>query len=215
MSTDFYAPLEADNFFHIYNRGNDGIRIFYNEENYSYFLWKFDEYMSKFISVYSYCLLTNHFHFLIKVKSEENVLKAAKEQNNYRRIIDKAIKEKEDVVAAIVSEQFRRFFMAYSKAVNNQADRHGSLFTKRFRRIAIKDENYLKRVVFYIYNNPVHHKVSEKLENYKWSTYPKILSAKKTLLMKNEVIEWFGGKENYIYMHKSGFDTEDISEIED
>lgn len=142
-------------------------------------------------------------------------MKAVMDKKNFARIINKAKAEKEDIVAAVVSEQFRRFFMAYSKAINNQKGRHGSLFTKRFRRIAIKDDNYLKRVVFYIHNNPVHHKVSEKLENYKWSTYPKTLSVKKTLLMKNDVIEWFGGKENYIYMHKSGFDTEGIGDIED
>ncbi|NJO90290.1 MAG: hypothetical protein HC831_16100 [Chloroflexia bacterium] len=215
MKINFYAPLEADNFFHIYNRGNDGIKIFYNEENYNYFLWKFDEYMSQFVSVYSYCLLINHFHFLVKVKNEKEIIQVVKEQKNFTRIINKTTEEKEDIVAAIMSEQFRRFFMAYGKAINNQTGRHGSLFTKRFRRIVIKDESYLKRVVFYIHNNPVHHGICPDLENYRWSTYRKIISSKKSKLMKEEVIECFEDKANYIFMHKSGFDTEDISEIED
>jgi putative transposase len=215
MKVNFYAPLETDNFFHLYNRGNDGIKIFYNKENYSYFLWKFDEYMTKFVLVYSYCLLTNHFHFLIKVKSEKEVLEAVEGKKNFQKTIDKAKKEKEDVVSAIVSEQFRRFFMAYSKAINKQTGRHGSLFTKRFKRIVVKDEDYLKRIVFYIHSNPVHHQISENLENYKWSTYKKILSMKQTKLMKEDVIDWFNDKTNYIYIHQSGFDTDDISEIED
>ncbi len=38
---------------------------------------------------------------------------------------------------------------------------------------------------------------------------------KQTKLMKEDVIDWFNDKTNYIYMHQSGFDTDDISEIED
>ncbi|MBN2521595.1 MAG: hypothetical protein JXB17_13870 [Bacteroidales bacterium] len=61
-------PLEADKYYNIYNRGNNYEKIYYKEENYYYFLKKFKEYLYEFIEVYAYCLLPNHFHFLIKVK---------------------------------------------------------------------------------------------------------------------------------------------------
>ncbi len=215
MKKDFYAPLEADCFFHIYNRGNDGINIFYDNENYGYFLKKFDEYLSAYLSVYSYCLLPNHFHFLVKIKSEQTVLKAANKMKGIERIKTTALKANNDIVAAIVSEQFRRFLMSYSKAVNKQIRRDGSLFTKRFKRIRINTLEYLQRLVFYIHNNPEHHELCDDFKNYKWSTYNKILSSQKSKLMKADVLDWFENEENYVYMHKSSYDTDDISEIED
>ncbi len=215
MKTNFYAPLEADCFFHIYNRGNDGINIIYEEENYAYFLRRFDNYLSDYLQVYSYCLLPNHFHFLVKIKNEKTILKAAKKIKGIDAIIKNAIKAEVDVVAAIVSEQFRRFFMAYSKAVNKQERRHGSLFTKRFKRKKANTMGYLQRLVFYIHNNPVHHELCDDFKNYKWGTYKKILSSGNSKLMKTELIAWFDDKENYEYMHNCGYKTDDISEIED
>ena len=215
MKTDFYAPLESDCFFHIYNRGNDGIDIFYEDENYAYFLRRFDNYLSDYLHVYSYCLLPNHFHFLVKIKSEETILKAAGKIKGIEKIKKDAAKKGTDIIAAIVSEQFRRFFMAYSKAINKQTRRHGSLFTKRYKRKKVNTMGYLQRLVPYIHNNPVHHELCEDFKNYKWNTYKKILSSRKSKLMKTDVLGWFGDKENYEYMHKSGYGTDDISEIED
>jgi len=56
-----------------------------------------------------------------------------------------------------VNEAFRKFFLSYSQAINKQNNRHGSLFEKNFKRILIKNENHLFRLVYYIHNNPVHH----------------------------------------------------------
>ena len=165
--------------------------------------------------VYSYCLLPNHFHILVKIKNKKTVLKAAEKISSIDRIKKEATKKGNDIIASIVSEQFRRFFMAYSKAINNQTGRHGSLFTKRFKRKQINKFEYLQRLVFYIHNNPVHHEICENFKKYKWNTYQKILSSQKSKLMKADVIDLFENKENYVYMHKSRYDTDDISEIED
>ncbi len=160
-------------------------------------------------------MLPNHFYFLVKIELEQNVLEAANKIKGIESIKATALKANNDIVAAIVSEQFRRFFMAYSKPINKQTRRDGSLFTKRFKRIRINSFEYLQRLVFYIHNNPVHHELCEGFKNYKWNTYNKILSSQKSKLMKADVLDWFENKENYIYMHKSRYDTDDISEIED
>jgi len=44
-------------FYHIFNRGNNSGKIFFKEENYKYFLKKFDQYLSAYVFVYAYCLL--------------------------------------------------------------------------------------------------------------------------------------------------------------
>ena len=171
-------PLLPGNFYHIFNRGNNREKIFYIESNYRYFLKKYDEYMSGCVDTYAYCLLPNHFHFLIRIKDDIN-------------------NEKK------VSEQFRKLFITYSQAINKQEKRTGSLFTKRFKRKLVKDTGSLPHLVFYIHHNPVHHKIGISLENYRWSSYSKILEPKKSILLKNEVLEWFDGVEGYVEYHRN------------
>lgn len=61
-------PLEEGLFYHIYNRGNNRERLFYRNENYRFFLRRYDEYLSDYVETYSFCLLPNHFHLLVRVK---------------------------------------------------------------------------------------------------------------------------------------------------
>ena len=58
----------------------------------------------------------------------------------------------------LISEQLRKFFLSYTKAVNKKANREGSLMRKNFRRKPIDDNSYLKYLIWYIHNNPVHQK---------------------------------------------------------
>jgi putative transposase len=79
MSTqqDISLPLLPENYYHIFNRGNDKRNIFFNIENYSYFLEKYEKYTTGYFDTYSYCLLDNHFHLLVKPKSADEILGAA------------------------------------------------------------------------------------------------------------------------------------------
>ncbi|HRP60464.1 MAG TPA: transposase, partial [Vicingus sp.] len=57
--------LETKCYYHIYNRANGSEKIFLNEENYLFFLQKYIEYIHPIAETYCYCLMPNHFHFLI------------------------------------------------------------------------------------------------------------------------------------------------------
>ena len=56
--------------YHIYNHANGWENIFKVEENYRYFLQKMGDYAPKVVDVLAYCLLPNHFHFLVQVKKK-------------------------------------------------------------------------------------------------------------------------------------------------
>jgi hypothetical protein len=52
MSTHFECSLEEGCYYHIYNRGNDGINLFYKPGNYIYFLRKYHAYLSDYVETY-------------------------------------------------------------------------------------------------------------------------------------------------------------------
>jgi len=98
---------------------------------------------------------------------------------------------------------FSHLFNAYSTYINKRYSRHGSLFERPFKRKLIDNEKYLKNVVVYIHNNPVHHGFCEHPMEYPWSSYLNCLSESPAMLMREEVISWFGDKNNFRLAHKS------------
>lgn len=173
----YHQPLYLDSYYHIYNRAVGKEKLFYKDINYSYFLNKFKYYLRQYVDVFSYCLLPNHFHFLIKVK-----------ENNPQ----------------IVSKHFRRLFISYSMSINKQENRTGNLFIKNFKRRLIDDENYLISVIRYSHLNPVHHKLKSDYGNYSYSSYRTIISNSTTTLKRENVLGWFSGKERFIEFHEEG-----------
>ncbi len=87
-------------------------------------------------------------------------------------------------------------------AFNKRYKRSGALFLNPFRRVAIKNEEHLTQVVIYQHANALKHGIHKDFENYKWSSYRTILSDKSTLLRRDELLQYFGGKEQFIKMHK-------------
>lgn len=57
--------FEAANLYHIYNRGNNRQTIFFSRENYLYFLTKVKKYIYPNADILAWCLMPNHFHFLL------------------------------------------------------------------------------------------------------------------------------------------------------
>ena len=201
---NYYPPLFEGTYYHIYNRGNNRENIFYSLRNYKYFLLKYDHYLSEYLDTYAYCLLPNHFHFFVKVKERENTDTIARSDgigNNSNGIF---------LISSQISEQFRRFFIGYSQAINKQEHRSGSLFQKGFKRIHIDSQRHLIYLIYYIHANPKNHGLVEDFRKYPYSSYERILIDKATKLRKKEVLQWFGSKLEYIKFHEAVRDLEEI-----
>lgn len=131
-------PIEADCFYHIYNRSVNGETIFKTPENYINFLNKVKSYLLPVCDIYCYALLPNHFHFLVKIKSAE-VLKNFVVESGKKHLVKPSNlnmhEEKKNTQNAmglhspqhIFSKQFSRIFNSYSQAFNKQNGRHGPL----------------------------------------------------------------------------------------
>ena len=189
-----FVPLEENQFYHIYNRGNNGAPLFFEERNYHFFLKKLDEYLSDYSFIYAYCLLPNHFHLLLSVKDFETIAPDKKCIKKGSQLLT--------IPHQIISERFRCFFLSYSKAIKQQEKRTGSLFEKNHKRIKVESSQYLLSLVNYIHRNPETHQLTKDYKVYSYSSYQSILSNKPTKLRREEVLEWFGGREHYILYHE-------------
>ena len=66
-------PLENGNYYHVYNRGNNSEDLFRENTNYLYFLELLKKYLLPVVDIYAYCLMSNHFHLLIRIKDDHDV----------------------------------------------------------------------------------------------------------------------------------------------
>lgn len=195
-------PLENGKYYHIYNRGNNGIDLFYEIENYNHFLKLYEKYIDPIAETFAWCLMKNHFHILVYIK-ETNEIDTTK--------LEYSSTNKPKTVNA--SKQFSNLFNAYTLAMNKRYNRTGSLFEKNFKRKVVASENYFQKLIFYIHNNPVHHKFTENILEYPWTSYGTIISTKKTKLQRNRVIKSFNDLENFKYYHSINQDLDEIENL--
>ena len=184
----YYTKFEEDKFYHIYNRTVDRKPMFRNEGNFEFFLKRFDKYLSPVIDTYAYCLLGNHFHLLVRIQN----LTAYKNLSNLNP---------DTTAHDIVFKNFRKFFQSYAMAFNKHHDRIGTLFQTPFKRALVDSESYFTWLVFYIHANPQLHGMMDDFRDWKWSSYHRLLIDNPSKLKKLEVLNWFGGKENFINYH--------------
>jgi putative transposase len=63
-------PIEEEYYYHIYNRGINGTNIFKEKKNFGYFLYLYSKFVGPIADTFAYCLLRNHFHFLVRIKEK-------------------------------------------------------------------------------------------------------------------------------------------------
>jgi REP element-mobilizing transposase RayT len=198
-------PLTCGNYYHIYNRGIDGCNLFRETDNYEYFLSLYDKYISPVADTYAWVLMPNHFHFLVRLKEEAEVAASTPGEAS-----DLTGFENLSGVQKPPHQHFSNLFNAYTKAFNKRTGRHGNLFERPFKRKLIDNEWYLKQVILYIHNNPVHHVFCSHPMEYPWSSYLTCVSIKPTKLHREQVIGWFDNQANFKYLHDQKVQVEQI-----
>ena len=189
----YFTRFEEGEFYHVYNRTVDRKLMFKNEENNHFFLKKFHFYLDEVLTIYAYCLLNNHFHFLIKIC--DNLDKYRIENNIYST----------SSAHEIVSRQLRKFFQCYALSFNKQHDRCGTLFQTPFKRVRVKNNPYLIYLIYYIHSNAQKHELVDDFKHWNWSSYNNILEDNTPV--NQEIIQWFGEKKDYINFHTNHFDN--------
>lgn len=137
--------IEYENaFYHVMNRGRGCENTFLSDNDFEYFLHCIEQASLRFnIEVHSYCLMTNHYHLLIKTP-DANLGRAMKHINGL-----------------------------YTQYFNRTHNTDGALFRGRYKAVLVDADNYLLHVSRYIHRNPIETSTPlvEELVKYKWSSY--------------------------------------------
>jgi putative transposase len=137
--------LVENEIFHVYNRGNQQQPIFFNKENYLFFLQKVRSHLCPICDILAYCLMPNHFHFLIRTNAK-TVAPAA--------IPNRAIRMN------AFSKEMGKLLSSYTRALQKQEGFTGSLFqqktkAKQVSGRMINGADYTITCLRYILHNPV------------------------------------------------------------
>lgn len=197
-----HEPLHPGYFYHVYNRGNNRETIFRTADNYRFFLQRFAHHVEPVAATYAYCLLPNHFHFLVYIRTEVE-----------QRAWHESCQLSESWQLLEPQLAFKNLFISYSMAFNQQTGRTGSLFQKPFRRKRVTDDRYFTALVMYIHRNPQTHGLIADFRDWPWSSYGAVLSDKSSRVQRAEVLAWFNGPAEFKNAHQVAPDEKMIGSL--
>jgi putative transposase len=203
VNTKYIATFEANHFFHIIAKAAGNNLLFHTDENRRFFLRKYLYCSSGYFDTYSYVLMDNHAHWLVKCNSHEGLTAHLSEISaDFLKTHQKKFIKNEISFEAALEFQCKDFFISYAMAYNKENKRQGGLFVNPFRRIKVADDAHFTQLIIYHHANVLKHLGQKNFQDYPWSSYQSFLSDKPTHLKREEVLEWFGGKEAFIKTHQ-------------
>ena len=71
---DYYPKLFPNQYHHCINHAVGQDLLFREADNYRYFLDKYEKYIEPITTTYAYCLMPNHFHFLLRINNKQEII---------------------------------------------------------------------------------------------------------------------------------------------
>lgn len=163
-------PFVQGGYYHVYNRGAGRQAIFHEERNYVYALRLLKRVARECeVTVVAYCLLPNHYHWLLRQDGETPAGKVP-----------------------------ARVFGSYTQAFNRAYERTGTLFEGPYKALAVETDAYFVNVCAYIHLNPVHHGLVASPEAWPYSNYLEWIEKRPgTLVDRNLVYAYFANPRAY------------------
>ena len=190
--------LEPGNIYLVYNQGNNRQKIFFRKENYHFFLKKIENHICPLADLLAWCLMPNHFHLIIALSD--------------RLTLSHPVTQDHPVT---LNSSIAVMLRSYTRAINIQENRSGSLFketTKAIRMGSIEseklkcenrkkinqetiqnsDEEYLFTCFRYIHQNPVKARLAKNATEWEFSSARDFASLRDGNLINWELCEQLG-----------------------
>ncbi|HET9056557.1 MAG TPA: hypothetical protein VFN30_06900 [Chitinophagaceae bacterium] len=176
-----------ENFYHIYNEGNNKQLLFFDDKNYHSFIDLYNAYVVPHCETICWCLMPNHFHFM--VYTDERCEKFEKQGG---------------LLLDPITNGFRKLLSGYAHNFNKSNNRTGSLFRPKTKSKCLSSEdykslsflylqNYLLSCFEYIHQNPVRAGLVDKAENWAWSSFCFYKGVHKVSFCNKELAEKYLG----------------------
>lgn len=197
-------------YYHVYNHANGREDLFLIPDNYHFFLRRYRELVEPVARLYAWCLMPNHFHLLVKVRSPEELRRAQEEfrqltanrQSGVRIIQQGTVSYDEKLLSQFASKCFSNLFNSYTQAFNRQQGRKGSLFMQNMKRLEVRGHESLSRVIRYIHVNPVRHQFVANAESWPYSSFRYLNDLASGQEDKKEIWDFFGGGQGFQTFHQ-------------
>jgi len=164
--------LERDKLYHVFNRTVGDELLFRSDENYRFFLRRYQTFLAESVETISYCLLPNHFHFFIRVVDEQRA-----------------------------SLNFKRLFQSYSLAYNRSIKRRGTLLERPFKRKEVLKSEHISRLIRYIHQNPQKHGFVDNFRKWKWTSFHEVYGQNGNRMTSKFAEDWFLSKSEFESFH--------------
>ena len=152
-----------DHYYHMYNRGAGRQSIFHNDADYLKCIRTMKLVANEYkISIIAYCLMSNHYHWLVRQDGE-----------------------------IPASDLPKRVFGSYSQAFNLKYHRSGTLFEDRFKVRLVSSDEYLRHLCLYIHGNPVKDGFAISPELWPYSNYQDWIGLRNGELVDRSFIQTF------------------------
>lgn len=189
------APFVPGQYYHFYNRGNNRQAIFFERENYLYFLKGIKKYLLPRVEVLAYCLMPTHYHLLGRVNAQTS-----------------GFLKNPEVLSAEVSQAMMRLGVSYTKAINKRFSRVGALLQGQFQAKPVQTHSHLLNLCVYIHANPVKDGLVASPEAWEFSNYLEWLGLRSgTLINRKFIEENFGTEEAYRQLVISYLKTRELA----
>jgi len=197
--------FEPGYYYHIYNRGNNARKIFYSRQNYQFFMQKVKEHLSPYASFIAWCLMPNHFHFVVYVHKTQI---AGEESSGDSHTITGS-----DSMTRVrtLNYSIGILLRSYTRAIQKQENFSGSLFQQHTQAKPLVDEikiepaywntafgtqinisegkSYLKTCVEYVHQNPVYTGLVDRAEDWEFSSFSDYLKMKGSSILDYDMIK--------------------------
>ena len=197
--------LQPNCSYHIFNHANGFENIFIEDENYRFFLEKYQQYILPIAETYAYCLLPNHFHLVVRIRRREvleEVFRNFKSTNFSKFPNLEKVEVTDNMIEYYISKQFANLFSCYTQSFNKVNKRRESLFLKNFRREPIENKAYFLNAVIYTHRNPVHHAFCDRYTDWSYTSFCEIKERNSQMIEVEKLLRMFGGRDSFIDLHE-------------
>jgi putative transposase len=135
-------PIAAGLVYHVINRGNNRQKVLRKAADFEAFLRALADLKErKAFELYGYCLLSNHFHLLLRP------------------------------TGASISRIVQSLLVSHTQRYHKHYASGGHVWQGRFKSPVIQDDGHLLNVLRYIEANPLRAEIVPRAEEYRWSSY--------------------------------------------